>query len=104
MIKFSNDLYIDDDLLACKSEVMDNVIKGNYQKNIFLVTLATNDKNLFDIYNANELSKSVFKDRMVKVVAMANSKIKAIELVSNIIEDIYKSQKNVIVRDYFSFT
>ncbi len=103
MIEFSKDLYIDDDLLACKKEVMDNVIKGIYQKGIYVVALAFNDKNLFDIYNANELSNIYYKKRDIKVVAISNGKIKAAKLVSNIIEDMYNKQKKLIPKEYFSF-
>ena len=49
MIKWCDNLYIDELITPCKMEVIEKINKGIFQKGIYVIAIASNEKNLFDI-------------------------------------------------------
>lgn len=69
----------------------------------FCITLATNEKNLFDIYNMGELLFEHYRrsDIDLHIVGLADSREEACELAAQIVGEIYEATGGLDVRKYF---
>lgn len=70
----------------------------------FAITFATNNDNLFDIYNMGELLFRYYRDsdEKITIVGLASSREGACELVSKMLEDVYKETGTFNVRGYYT--
>ena len=73
---------------------------GKLQKNMFLVTYASNPENLFDIIGTEQLLQKTVHRRCPMVIGLASSKEEALQIVQQIIEETYAKQNDVDVRRY----
>ena len=69
----------------------------------FCVTLATNEKNLFDIYNMGELLFEHYRgsETDLHIIGLANTREEACELAAELIGEIYEATGGFDVRKYF---
>ena len=71
---------------------------------IYFITLASNRKNLFDIFHAAHLKQPAFYKQDLYVVGIASGYEEALELVQRMIDDIYRKTGGFAVREYFGRT
>jgi hypothetical protein len=102
MISWAEDLYLSKnmkkrDLNKIKKAVETNKIVTG----VYCITFASNPKNLFEIYNANEFLFPHYKKEEKHVLGLAESRPQSFQLVMEMIEEIYKNTGDFKVRDYF---
>lgn len=100
MLKWYKKLYIGDNAKKKASSVIRKIEKGKLVFDIYLVTLASNEENLMEIIQANQLLQKAVRRRCPMIVGLADGYGEALELVQKIIEETYHSQKDTDVRRY----
>ena len=70
---------------------------------LFCIVLASNENNLFDIMDCNELWFRHYRRNDVYVVGLASDKGNAFKLVEQIVTDVYSETGEFKVREYFEF-
>lgn len=94
-------LYIGENAKKRRFSVMRAVKKGR-SSGYYLLTPASNPKNLLDIYPAKMAVKPSFKEQDLLIVGVASDEQDAAHLAGQIIMDIYKKTGGYRVNDYFS--
>ena len=69
----------------------------------YCITFATNENNLFDIYNMGELLFDYYRksDIDLHIVGLADSREEACELAAELVGEVYGSTGGLDVRSYF---
>ncbi len=101
MIRWADKLYLGDSIKGRKAKVMKAIEAGKLAFSVYCITYAVNPENLLDIINANELSFSYYQKQEMHIVGLAGSKSEALELVRNMIEEMYRETEGFLVREYF---
>lgn len=70
---------------------------------IWLITLASNEQNLLDLFQAIYYIQPMLQKMNPDIVGIADSEDAAKEMILKITEDVYKKQGNFDVRTYFEF-
>ena len=70
--------------------------------NVFCISFASNKDNLFDIMDANQLLFPYYKDKEIKIIGLAKGRGEAIEIVHDMIMEVYKERGDFDVRSYFT--
>ena len=73
------------------------------QPGIFLIMLASNEKNLLDLIQAVFYIQPMLQKMNPDIVGVAENEDAAKEMILKITEDVYKKQGNFDVRTYFEF-
>lgn len=104
MIKWSNQLYFDDSIKKKPDKWKKRVEDGKLSHSLFCICLASNEKNLFDIMNSNELFFRHYKKNDLYIAGLAKTREDAIDLLQDMLEDIYRETGDIKVREYFTFS
>lgn len=79
-------------------------LKGSVlQSGIWLITIASNEQNLLDIFHSIHYMQLMFAKLNPDIVGIAESEEAAHELVVKMTEDIYRETGSFDVRAYFKF-
>ena len=73
------------------------------QPGIWLITIASNEKNLLDIFESIYYMQPMFAHLNPDIVGIAESEDAAKELLIRMTEDMYREPGNFDVRTYFRF-
>lgn len=73
------------------------------QPEIWLLTIASNEQNLLDIFQSVYYIQPMFQKMNPDIVGIADSEDAAKEMLVKITEDVFKKQGNFDVRTYFEF-
>lgn len=69
---------------------------------VFLLTLPSNEKNSLDIINAAFLLQPYYKRRTIRVVGIALSYEEAVQVLRQIVENVYEETKELDIKAYFA--
>lgn len=67
---------------------------------VYLLTMPTNTKNSLDIVNAVYLKQPHYKKEQIKVVGIAMSYEEALELLQEIVSEVYEATQKVDIKEY----
>lgn len=70
------------------------------KKNAYLITLASNEANLLDIYPANTMLWPYFRKKEILIVGIAVGYEEAVELACHIVAEVYSGTGSFDVRGY----
>lgn len=87
---FYKDLYSSEKLAEKKDKIIWKLQHNAGMVGIYVITLSTNGKDLFDICHSAVLMQSFYHETDLYVVGIANGKREAMGLVQTIVEDIYQ--------------
>ena len=73
------------------------------QPGIWLITLASNEKNLLDLFHAVYYVQPMLQKMNPDIVGIAENQDDAKELIVKITEDVYRKQGNFDMKSYFEF-
>ena len=73
------------------------------QQGIWLITLASNEKNLLDLFQAIYYIQPMLQKMNPDIVGIADSQDAAKEMIVKITGDVYQKQGNFDMRSYFKF-
>lgn len=93
-------LYVGETAKKDRYRIVGKVRHGRLQKNIYLITIASNKKNLLDIYPSNTMLWNYFKQSDVLIVGIAKGYDEAVELACRIVTEVYERTGGFDVRSY----
>lgn len=93
-------LYVSDDLKEKKDKIMDKIEHGVGTPGIYLITVASNEKNLLDIFTADQLLWPVMHRICPVIVGMTRSYEEATDLAASMILEAYKCTGEFHVEKY----
>ncbi len=73
---------------------------GKLQNNVYLLTLPSNEENQLDIISANQLLQPHYRKKTFWIAGIAVGKEEAIEVLSDMVQDVLKDMGQVSLRDY----
>ena len=88
-MQWAENLYLTDKTAKKKDKIIRKANRGMGMVSIYLITLASNPENLFDIFHAAHLKQPAFYKQ---------------DLVQRMVEDIYRKTGGFAVREYFGRT
>lgn len=100
-MQWAEHLYLSDRTAAKKEKIIKKAEQGAGMVSIYLIALASNPQNLFDIFHAAHLKEPAFYRRNPFIVGIASGYDEALELVRRMVEDIYRETGGFRVREYF---
>lgn len=93
-------LYIGEGLEKKKEKVMSRLERGKLQMDIYVITLAANEKNSLEIYDSKLFLQPAFPNKDFFVVGITKGYEDAIELVEQITQEVYNKTKGADIRSY----
>ena len=100
-MQWAQNLYLTEKTAGKKDKIIRKANRGVGMFSIYFVTLASNEENLFDIFHAAHLKQPAFYRQNPFVVGIASDYDEAVELVRQMVEDIYRETGALRVREYF---
>ena len=83
--------------------IIQKLRRGKLQPGIWLITIASNEQNLLDIFQSVYYIQPMFAKLNPDIVGIADSEEAAKELLQKIVEDVYRETGCFDVRTYFEF-
>lgn len=102
MVLWSSRLYVGEKLERKKERVIASINNREAAYGVYLIALASNPNNLFDILEANELLFPHYKRTNIHVIGLAKGREEAIGLVREMIMEVYHNTGEFDVRSYFT--
>ena len=100
MLKWYKKLYIGDNSKKKARATVRKLNQGRLVLSYYVITLASNEKNLLDFFPASQLKQKAFRSCCPMIVGLADGYEEALQLVQKIIEETYESQEDTDVRTY----
>lgn len=103
MIKWYEKIYMDEKVEKNPEKYIKCIENGKLSLGLYCITLASNDKNLFDIIETNELLFRHYKNNTIYIIGLAKGKDRAIQIVQDLILEVYQHTGGFKVREYYDF-
>ena len=103
-MQWAEHLYLSGITAAKKERIIKKAEQGAGMVRVYIIALASNPDNLFDIFHAAHLKESAFYRQNPYIVGIASGYDEALELVQRMVEDIYRETDGFQVREYFGQT
>ena len=99
-MKYYHALYMSEELISKKTEILDKFENDKWQIEKYLIVLAKNEKNHLEFFNSVLLiQKSIKKDDLF-VIGIANGEFGAMELIEKITQEVYDETGGTDIRNY----
>lgn len=102
MLEWYKKLYIGDNAKKKARTTIKKLKQGKLVLSAYVITLASNEKNLLDLFPAAQLKQKVSRNLCPMIVGLADDYEEALQLVQQIIEETYQRQGNTDVRAYLN--
>lgn len=102
MVSWSSRLYVGENLKKKKEKAITSINNKEATFGVYCIAFASNPCNLFDIMDANELLFPFYKKAEVKIIGLAKGKMEAVNLVQEMLMEVYNKTGNFDVRAYFT--
>ena len=99
-MKWYEDLYVGDSIQDKTAKIKWKIRHNAGQINIYVITLASNSQNLLDIIPAHELMQKAYPKKDMYVVGLAQGYDEALEVVTQIIDEVYQQTGGFAIRPY----
>ena len=99
-MKYYHALYMSEELIRKKAEIIEKLEKDKWQMEKYLVVLAKNERNQLEYFHSVLLlQKSISKDDLF-VIGIANGELGAMELIEKITQEVYDETKGTDIRSF----
>lgn len=102
-MRWAVNLYTTEKTKKTLPRILRRIGKKKLTPGIFLVTIASNEQNLLDIFNSVYYLQPALAGMNPEIVGIAESEEAAKELVRRIVEDVWEQNQNFDVRTFFRF-
>lgn len=105
MFKWNHKIYMDDVVRKDPIKYRRIIERRKVTKNCYCITMPANEMNSMDIYSSRELWFKYRRLQGLEILGLASNKTNAIELVQQIIDDVYKEKHDVnaeTLHEFFS--
>lgn len=99
-MKWYDDLYVGESIIHKTNKIKWKILHNAGQIRIYVITLASNDKNLLDIIPSQELMQKGYPKRDLYVVGLAKGYDEAVEVAASIIDEVYRQTGAFEVASY----
>ena len=100
-MKWYRKLYVGETVKKDRYRIIGKVRWGRLQKkDAYLITIASNEANLLDIYPANTMLWPYFRRKEILIVGIAKGYEEAVELACHIVAEVYTATGGFAVRRY----
>ena len=99
-MKWHENLYSGESIRPRLKRIRWKVNHNAGQLRVYVITLASNEKNLLDIYPANTMLWHYFYKSSILIVGIAGSHEEAVELACQIVTQVYQDTGSFNVRSY----
>ena len=96
------DLYVGESIIHKTKKIKWKICHNAGQLNIYVITLASNDRNLLDIIPAQELLQKAYPKKGLFVVGLAKGYDEAVEVAASIVDEVYHHTGAFAVRSYLA--
>ena len=94
------DLYVDEIPANEKEEIVEELERGEINRELHIITLAQGERNQLEIFSLGRLKQQIFSDATFFVVGIAKEYDGVVRLVQHIVDEIYLETTNPYVREY----
>ncbi|MDF2486852.1 MAG: hypothetical protein K0R46_3020 [Herbinix sp.] len=102
MILWNSRLIVGDKMNTKKDKVIASINKKEATFGVYCIAFASHPSNLFDIYEANELLFPHYQRSEIKIIGLASGKQEAVDLVHDMLMEVYHKTGEFNVRTYFT--
>jgi len=102
MVQWTTKLYIGDNMKKKRDKAIASINKGEATFGVYCIAFASQPSNLFDIIEANELLFPHYKKSDICILGLARGKEEAVNLVSDMLMEVYNETGDFDVRTYFT--
>lgn len=102
MIIWGSKLYIGEQVGRKKERIQKKLSAGKLVPGIFLITEPTNRENFFDVLPSTELLFPYHKRRKIVVHGLAKGKEEALDLVTSMLEEMYRETGGLCSKEYWN--
>ena len=99
-MRYYKHLYLMEGLEKKKDRIIRKLEENKFQVNIHIITLSQNEKNHLEIYNSVQLLQPDYPYEDFFVVGIAKGYEDAVELVEQIVQEVYNETKGADIRSY----
>ncbi len=99
-MKWYDDLYVGESIIHKTNKIKWKILHNAGQIRIYVITLASNDKNLLDIIPSQELMQKGYPKKDLYVVGLAKEYDEAVEVAASIIDEVYRQTGAFEVASY----
>ena len=99
-MEWHKDLYLGSSVRSRQRKIKWKIMHNAGQLRVYVITLASNEKNLLDIIPSRELMQKYYPKHRLYVVGLAGNYNEALELAGCIINDVYRTTGGFDVRSY----
>lgn len=100
-MRWAKALYLSEKTAKKKDKIIRKANRGIGMVSIYFISLASNERNLFDIFHAAHLKQPGFYGQNPFIVGIASGYEEALELTQRMVEDIYRETGGFRLREYF---
>lgn len=102
MIHWSPKLYVGDKLKKKLDKTIESIDSRKITYGVFCITFASNQDNLFDILNANELRLPYYYRTDVYIIGLTKGRKEALHMVHDLLIEVYQNTGEFKVREYYT--
>lgn len=102
-MRYAINLYTTEKTKKILPRIMNKMRRRKLLPGIWLITIASNEKNLLDIFHSIHYMQPMFEKMNPDIVGVAESEDAAKELLIQMTEDVYRETGCFDVRSYFRF-
>lgn len=99
-MEWYRELYTGDSIQGKTERIKWKIIHNAGQLQIYVIALASNPENLFDIIPSWELMQRHYPKRQMLIIGLAKGWDEAVEVVRQIITEVYENTGGVDIRKY----
>lgn len=100
-MRWAKELYLSEKTAKKKDKIIRKANRGVGMVSIYFISLASNEQNLFDIFHAAYLKQPAFYGQNPFIVGIASGYEEALEMIQQMVDDIYRETGGFRVREYF---
>ena len=102
-MRWAMNLYTTEKTKKILPRIMRKTEEGKLQPGIWLLTIASNEHNLIDIFHSIHYMQPMFQRMNPDIIGVAENEDAAKELLIRMTEDVYRETSCFDVRNYFKF-
>ncbi len=102
MILWNSILYVGNKIKKRRDKVIASINNREATFGVYCIAFASHPNNLFDIYEANQFLFPYYKEVEIKIIGLAGSKQEAVDLVHDMLMEVFKKTGEFDVRTYFT--
>lgn len=93
-------LYVGEKAKKHRFSIIQSIRRKKYRMGVFVITPASNEKNILDIYPLMTLSGPYYREKEFLILGIAEGYKEALELAGRIVGDMYEKTGTFCLEDY----